>query len=88
MLPSNLCGIAAQYDDLDWIKHFSNFGMVAKSTTKLWILNVQPSGKVCKQDKTNHQRIWSRPKLCNHETIRAGKIFLSLWIPYDYFCKL
>ena len=58
ILPSNLCGIVAQHDDLDWIKYLSNFGMVVKSTTQLWILGVQPSGKVCKGDKTKHQRIW------------------------------
>ena len=33
MLLLNLCGIVAQHDDLDWIKHLSNSGMVAKSTT-------------------------------------------------------
>ena len=33
MLPLNLGGIVAQHDDLDWIEHLSNFGMVAKSTT-------------------------------------------------------
>ena len=76
------------YDDLDWIDHLSNFGVVAKLTTCLWILGVQPSGKVRKQDKTNHQKILSRPKICNHETIREGKIFLSLRISFDYICKL
>ena len=88
MLPSNLCGIVAQHDDLDRIEHLSNFGMVVKSTTWLWILGVQPSGKVCKGDKTNHQRILSRPQICNHETIRESKIFSSLRISFDYLCKL
>ena len=32
MLSSNLCGIVAQHDHLDWIYHLSNFGMVSKST--------------------------------------------------------
>ena len=88
MLPSNLCGIVAQHDDLDQIEHLSSFGMVAKSTSQLWILCVQPSVKVWKRDKTKHQRILSRPKICNHESIREGKIFSSLRISVNYLCKL
>ena len=76
MLPSNLCCFVAQHNDLDRIEHLSNFGIVAESTTQLWIISAQLSGKVCKRDKTNHQRIFSRSKICNHETICIIKIFL------------
>ena len=88
MLSSNLCGIVAQHDDLDRIEHLSNFALVVKSTTQFWILGVQPSGKVCKRDKANHERILSRPKICNHEIIGEGKIFSSLRISFDYLCEL
>ena len=33
MLLSNICGIVAKHDDLDWMEHLSNFGMFAKSAT-------------------------------------------------------